>query len=296
MVGLDGHLGLDAVEAQDVETRPGHRGQDDREAQAQDRRDLPRAFHDSLRPNMYPVPRTVTMTTGSSGSSRSFSRRRAMCMSMVRVAMPRGSRRQTRVRISSREMARPALAARYFRSADLAVGQFLARAVAEPDLAARQVGHAAGHLDPRDAVGPLGAAAQHGVDPGQEFLDAERFDDVVVGPQAQALDAVLLLAAGGHDDDRQRGPVLPHGLQDLQAVGAGHDQVQQDEVAGGLAGQDHPLVPVGRLQGRVARELQGIDDPLPDGGIVFDDQDFALVHGSPLRWRDRSPIIVPGPP
>src|SRR5262245_21977450 len=45
--------------------------------------------------NIYPFPRTVSSTWGSVESSRSFSRSRATCMSIVRVGRPSGLMRQT---------------------------------------------------------------------------------------------------------------------------------------------------------------------------------------------------------
>ena len=65
--------------------------------------------------SMYPLLRTVRRSCGVAPTSRSFSRRRATCMSMVRVSTPRGPRGsacQTLASSSSDKTARPVLAAR----------------------------------------------------------------------------------------------------------------------------------------------------------------------------------------
>jgi hypothetical protein len=160
----------------------------------------------------------------------------------------------------------------------LPLREFLARAVVPPHFAPGQVRQATGHIDLRDLVGPLGRAAQHGLDAGQQFLDAERLDDVIVGPQAQAAHAVGLLAAGRQDDDWPRRPLGPDGLQDGQAVGARQHQVQQHEVALGRGGQVEALVAVGGLEDREPGVGQGVDYAFADGRVVFDDENRASLH------------------
>jgi hypothetical protein len=77
-------------------------------------------------------------------------------------------------------------------------------------------------------------AAQHRPDAGQEFLDAERFGDVVIGAGVEGVDLLPAVQAAGQDDDRYRGP----GAQladDLDAVEVGQAEVEHDQV-GVLAG------------------------------------------------------------
>jgi hypothetical protein len=82
---------------------------------------------------------------------------------------------------------------------------------------------------------PAGAAAQHGVDAGQQLARVEGLGQVVVGAHFQADDAVHVLDLGGQHDD---GRAVAGGAQaaaDGQAVLAGQHQVQHDQVDG-LAG------------------------------------------------------------
>ena len=134
------------------------------------------------------------------------------------------------------------------------------------------------------SAGPLGRAAQHGLDPGQQLLDAERLDHVIVGPVAQAAHPVGLFAPGGEDDHRQGRAQAADLAEDLQPVAPGQHQVQQQQVELGARRHFQALVAVGRLQRLVAGEPQGIDDPPADGRVVFDGQDpgFATCSRSSL--------------
>ena len=77
-----------------------------------------------------------------------------------------------------------------------------------------------------------GAAAQHGVDAGQQFAGIEGLAQVVVGAHFQAHDAVHVLAFGGEHDD---GGAVIGGTQaaaDGKPVFARHHQVEHDDVHG----------------------------------------------------------------
>src|SRR5690606_21523087 len=114
----------------------------------------------------------------------------------------------------------------------------LAGADLDPDRAEveRGVGGAHGAGQP--------GAAQHGVDAGQQFGDAERLDDVVVGAGAQAADPFVLLRARGHGDDGGFGAVAQ--LADhVEPIAVGQAQVDEDDVGGvgahGLRGGGEPV-------------------------------------------------------
>jgi hypothetical protein len=68
------------------------------------------------------------------------------------------------------------------------------------------------------------------VDPRDYLTQAEGFDDVVVGTDFQPDDAIDLLAARGHDDDRDI-RALAEFAADGEAVGVGKPQVEQNDVA-----------------------------------------------------------------
>ena len=127
-------------------------------------------------------------------------------------------------------------------------------------------------------------AAQHGVDPRQQFAGGEGFGQVIVGAHFQAEDAIGFVVAGGEHQDR-RGFVLA-GAQftaQHQAVIAGHHQVQHDQVhLIGFQKMAH-LPAVGNHGGAQAVLLQVIAHQLADLAIVIDDQDVVhMLHCSTL--------------
>src|SRR5690606_38363976 len=80
-----------------------------------------------------------------------------------------------------------------------------------------------------------GGASQHGADAGDDLLEAERFGDVVVSADGQALDLVLGVVAGGEE---QHGGVPAGGAHpagDGESVHVGQHDVQHDEVRLGVA-------------------------------------------------------------
>ena len=149
------------------------------------------------------------------------------------------------------------------------------------DDAARQVDAHRPGLDHRGDDVP-GAAAQHGVHARGELVDGEGLDDVVVGAAAQPEHPRLLVAAGGHRDDRHRRPG-PQPAAHLDAVEVGQAHVQQHEVGrvgGGLGARDGlerrgagadggHAVPRGAQRGR---------ERVADGRAVLDQHD---QHGPP---------------
>ena len=81
-----------------------------------------------------------------------------------------------------------------------------------------------------DVGRPLGRAAHDGFDPGDEFLDAKRFDHVVVGPVVQPADPVGLFAAGRKDDDRQRRPRTPNLFKDFKPIAPRQHKIQKQQI------------------------------------------------------------------
>jgi hypothetical protein len=142
--------------------------------------------------------------------------------------------------------------------------------------------HAAGggvDLELGDAQRRLGAvlvglvAAQHGIDAGDELGGGEGLDDVVVGAEAQAVDAVGLVAPGGEEDDRDaRTRALPQQPHDLEPVETGQHEVEHDEVwvPGRDAGEGG--VPVAGDARVVVRALEVARHDLRDRRLIVDDE------------------------
>ena len=112
--GLAACLGLGAFEGKRGRAQAGHRPGGERDAEAEDEPDRARGVSWRLlrRRACSPGRGPSARFAGFARSSRSFSRSRAMCMSIVLVVIPAGFRPHTRASSSSRETARPAWQAR----------------------------------------------------------------------------------------------------------------------------------------------------------------------------------------
>src|SRR6266516_5000118 len=124
-----------------------------------------------------------------------------------------------------------------------------------------------------------GAAAQHGAHARDELPRRERLRHIIVGTELEPDDPVRLLTAGGQHDHRQLRAVTDPAAES-EPVRAGQHQVKHDE-ARPLALQKLTRgVPVARLQRRKALAPQILDDHVPDGRLVVDDQN--RLHGTIL--------------
>jgi hypothetical protein len=85
----------------------------------------------------------------------------------------------------------------------------------------------------RDRAG----AAQHGADPGRQFLQAERLGHVVIPADGEPGDLVVLGVLGGQEDHRDQVPLPAQPADDLEPVDVGQQHVQDEQVEGGGAGQ-----------------------------------------------------------
>ena len=74
----------------------------------------------------------------------------------------------------------------------------------------------------------LAGAAQQRAHPRQQLAQRERLDEVVVGAGVQAGDAVVDLAARGEHQHRRAVAALAQAPAHLQAVDAGHRDVEDD--------------------------------------------------------------------
>ena len=88
------------------------------------------------------------------------------------------------------------------------------------------------------------AAAQLRAHAGQQFGEAERLGDVVVGAGVEAADGVHLAVLRGEEDDRHGRAALAHALADLEAVDAGQPDVEDQQVVGAVDPDAIASVPV----------------------------------------------------
>ncbi len=117
------------------------------------------------------------------------------------------------------------------------------------------------------------AAAQQRTDPGEQFVQLEGLDEVVVGTGIQTRDTVADRVTGGEHQDRHPHPARPQPAGGGQPVHTGHQDVQHDQF--GVVGRDllDRVQTVDRLLGPVPLEDQRTLQGLPHRGLVVDDQD-----------------------
>ena len=113
---------------------------------------------------------------------------------------------------------------------------------------------------------------QHGVDAGDELVEHERLRDVVVATAPEALEHVAAGRARRQEDDRRLLAVRAQPPAHLEAVEAGHQHVEHDDVRrrrGDLGQRVGTVDRDARLEAGVAQ--RGADH-VADGVVVVDDQ------------------------
>ena len=120
---------------------------------------------------------------------------------------------------------------------------------------------------------------QGGPDTCQQLAGAKGLGNIIVGPQVQRLDLILLRGAGRKHHDRSH-VLLAHGADQLQTVPVGQTQIQDHEVGvvGGKQGQAHGAGV--RHQCLIAVGLQQRLNEAANIGLIFHHKDleFIIAH------------------
>ena len=124
--------------------------------------------------------------------------------------------------------------------------------------------------------------AQHGPDAAGELPGAEGLGHVVVRPQVQPSDAVVLVRAHGEHDHRHIAD-LPDALQGLEAVQPGHLHVQEHQIRLVVPDLLQGLDSVVGLQRLVAFQIQVHLDEAHHARLIVHHEDLFVVvcHGLP---------------
>ena len=154
-------------------------------------------------------------------------------------------------------------------------------AAAEIDVLAGAADDAASgvHLqigDAQDGGGGFIFAADHGADAGEQFGEYERFDEIIVGAQFQAVDLVLRGVLGGEKQDHGGAFLFAKLAKNGQAVDFGEHDVQDDDVVLAVAGVPERGLPVGGFIDGEPGLAEALDERLTKRLEIFDDQE---THG-----------------
>ena len=125
-----------------------------------------------------------------------------------------------------------------------------------------------------------GTSAQQRADPGEQLLERERLDEVVVGTGVEAVHPVAHAGARGQHQHRHAVALGPQAPAGREAVDLGHQHVQDDHVRLGRADLPQRLGTVLRQVDGVAFERQRAPQRLADGRLVVDDQDSRTRRSS----------------
>ena len=147
-------------------------------------------------------------------------------------------------------------------------------------------------IGPSARGGGRGGAPQDGADPRDHLASAERLDDVVVGAELEADDAVGLLPARREDDDRhaRRRPQL---AADVEPGAVRQPDVEQDEIGPHRPALRERVGDRVRDLGVEAVALERLGERRGDRLLVLHQQDrplrLAMRVDSALRARAEAP-------
>jgi len=121
-------------------------------------------------------------------------------------------------------------------------------------------------------------AAQRGAHSGQELVELERLDQIIVSSQVQSPDAIVKLVLRRQHDDAEIGTAAQAAAH-LVAVGSRHYEIQDHDVRLEVRGKCQCFAAVPRLEHFVALVAKAGGQELADEELVVDDEHFhGLLH------------------
>lgn len=127
-------------------------------------------------------------------------------------------------------------------------------------------------------------AADECADAGKELGEFEGFDEVVVGTEIEAPDAVLGGVASGEDEDVAGGVRGAQGFEDGEAVDLGEHEVEDDDIVLSGAGEAESVFAVAGGIDSVTGFLEALDHGFAERCEIFDDEN---AHGGARGKRTR---------
>ncbi len=150
----------------------------------------------------------------------------------------------------------------------------LAQPEIDPPSEKRQRGRAVGGAD---GLGG-GLAAQHRVDPCQQFARIERFGEIIVRAHFEAEDAIDILAARGQHDDRHL-RFRAHLAAQAEAIFARQHHIEDQQVDAMIGHRAGHLASIGCGGHVAAVAAQVFRDQRSRLAIVFNDKDVGRCRG-----------------
>ena len=146
---------------------------------------------------------------------------------------------------------------------------------------------AAGGVDfeiehPHDGIFDVVFSADEGADAGFQFADDEGLADVIISAGIESADAVFGIVVAGEDKDVGGDAFGAHFSEEVEAVGVGEADVEDDDVV--FSGEGEAVsgsAVVGGIDGETGAGEDGGDQTL-DGIIIFNEQER---HGAAEKER-----------
>src|SRR5947208_383319 len=114
--------------------------------------------------------------------------------------------------------------------------------------------------------------ASQRLDASEEFLERERLRDVIVGPRAERGHLRVHGILRGEDEHWSLEPASPKRMQHFEARFSWETHVQHDQIVRLGIGAPLPFLAIGHQVYRPPVFLEAALYVLPDGWIVFDDE------------------------
>lgn len=125
-----------------------------------------------------------------------------------------------------------------------------------------------------EGEGGAGGAAGDGVEARHEFIDVEGFNEVIVGAEVEAFEALVERAAGGDEHDGDGETALAELAQNAEAVAAGDHDIEDEGVVGAGGGEGEGIVAViAEIDGDRLR-FETFAHEVRELLVVFEHQDF----------------------
>ena len=126
--------------------------------------------------------------------------------------------------------------------------------------------------------------------PGQQFIRAEGLGEIVVSPQIQSGNLILLMGTGGNHHHRQGSPAAEL-AQNIQTVHIRQTQIQNHQIRAVGGDHGHGLRAAAHPHGFIAVGGQHGGNKMGNALFVFNDQNFfANIHRVSSLTRGRQKI------
>ena len=126
--------------------------------------------------------------------------------------------------------------------------------------------------DAEDCRGGFVFPADHGADTGEEFGEDEWFDEIIIGAEFEAGDAILGRVLGGEEEDHGAGALFAKLTKDGEAIDFGQHDVEDDDIVPAVAGVPEGGLAIGGFVDGESGFAETLNEGFAKGLKIFDDE------------------------